>query len=135
MFEDRLIDEQTGREALLQTDMGNNGLIILRANQHILSQNISTINTAISKTNRNLPNNLREAVIHECGHSRAYYGKSLNEIQEMNQELEQIHDEGVSIIAHDDGAECIAEVEVLKARGTTVPKDALDLYNRYTRGK
>ena len=30
-----------------------------------------------------------------------------------------------------DGAECIAEVEVLLSRGEKVPKKAMDLYNKY----
>ena len=52
----------------------------------------------------------------------------------MNKELEKIHTKKVSKIAYNDGAECIAEVEVLLSRGAEVPKRAMKLYKKYVKG-
>lgn len=40
--------------------------------------------------------------------------------------------DGISRIAEIDGAECIAEVEVLLSRGAIIPKEAKVLYDKYT---
>lgn len=53
----------------------------------------------------------------------------------MNKELTNKGVDGISRIAYKDGAGCIAEVEVLLARGGEVPKDAMEFYNKYTKGK
>ena len=53
------------------------------------------------------------------------------EIDKIYKELSNIHIEGISEYAYTDGAECIAEVEVLLSRGSKVPKEAMDLYNKY----
>ncbi len=42
---------------------------------------------------------------------------------------------GISLIAEADGAECIAETEVLLFRGQEVPEDAMKLYTEYVKGK
>ena len=52
----------------------------------------------------------------------------------MNKALKEKGVEGISEIASRDGAECIAEVEVLLHRGSKIPKEALDLYNEYVKG-
>lgn len=46
----------------------------------------------------------------------------------QNRELEKVHIDGISSIAYKDGAECIAEVEVLLFRGDEVPEEAMKLY-------
>ena len=55
------------------------------------------------------------------------------QIEEINNALEHIHIEGISTIATEDGAECIAEVEVMLYRGEEVPKEAMELYEKYVR--
>lgn len=37
-------------------------------------------------------------------------------------------------LASIDGAECIAEVEVLLSRGATVPDEAMLIYNKHVKG-
>lgn len=48
--------------------------------------------------------------------------------------LGNVHIEGISATAFSDGAECIAEVEVLLSRNAEVPKEAKALYDKYIRG-
>jgi hypothetical protein len=89
---------------------------------------IEEIDKKIASTAINLPSNLKEAIIHECGHAKSYYGKSISEIKEMNKNLLTKGVKGISKIAETDGAECIAEVEVLLSRESKVPPEAMKLY-------
>lgn len=128
----RYNEPMMNEKSLFETDISGTGLIYLRGNKKLLSLPIEEINNKIKNTIVNLPQNLREAVIHECGHSRAYYGKTVAEISEMNKELKKLGVPNISVIAEEDGAECIAEVEVLISRGESVPQDAMELYLKYT---
>lgn len=53
----------------------------------------------------------------------------------MNEEIKNARVRGISNIAFEDGAEAIAEVQILIDRGDEVPKKAMDLYIKYTGGK
>ena len=128
-------DIQTNEPALLQTTQNEFGLTVMNINSRILGgKTLDEVNGIISRTKQNLPQNLREAVVHECGHAKAYYQKSVQDIKEMNAILEEKHIPEVSIIAEKDGAECIAEVEVMLYRKEKVPDEALKLYNEYVKG-
>lgn len=96
---------------------------------------IDEIGEKIAGTKDNLPQNLIEAVIHECGHAKAYYGKTIRQVAAMNDDLLSKGVDGISEIAKLDGAEAIAEVEVLLYRGFEVPEEAMKLYNEYVKGK
>lgn len=129
-------DKKTGKPALFQVFQDANGLTQLNINTKMLAgRSVEEINEIIAGTETNLPTNIREALIHECGHAKAYYGKSAAEVDAMNTALEQKHIAGVSPYAMTDGAECIAEVEVLLHRGEEVPEEAMVLYNEYVKGK
>ena len=54
---------------------------------------------------------------------------------EETAELADVHIDGISLTAFEDGAECIAETEVLLYRNAEVPKKAKALYDKYTGGK
>lgn len=128
-------DEATGKPALLQVTVSPYGMTELNVNSRFLGgKSLKEINLAISTTEANLPVDLREAVIHECGHAKAYYRKSASDIYAMNSELCNQGVPGISDIAAFDGAECIAEVEVLLSRGDSVPDEAMDLYNKFVKG-
>lgn len=58
-------------------------------------------------------------------------GKSYSEVEKLYEELEKIHYEGVSRIACDDGAECLAELEVLRSRNTSVSDELAMFYKKY----
>lgn len=129
-------DEATGKPALFQIFPNAYGMIEMNINSRLLGgKTVDEIDQMIAKTIINLPQNLREAVIHECGHAKAYYRKTVKEIQEMNRAILNKGVEGISLIAEHDGAECIAEVEVLLARGEKVPKAAMDLYKEHVKGE
>lgn len=85
----------------------------------------------LSSTAINLANNLEEAVIHECGHAKSLKGKTLAEITTMYEEILQAKIENISKIAYLDGAEALAEIEVLLSRGEEVPDAAMEFYKRY----
>ena len=128
-------DAATGKPALFQVFMNANGLVDININSGILAgRSIEEINRKIADTPLNLPQNLQEAVVHECGHAKAYYQKTVKEVEAMNAALASSGVSGISIIAEMDGAECIAEVEVLLFRGQKVPEKAIQLYNEFVKG-
>ena len=55
----------------------------------------------------------------------------MNDLSKMVYHSTNIGVEGISEIALADGAECIAEVEILLHRGESVPKEAMELYRKY----
>ncbi len=68
--------------------------------------------------------------IHECRHAKSLKGKTIQEITTMYEELANIHIDGISDIALLDGA----EIEVLLARGQSVPEKAMKFYKKYIGG-
>lgn len=129
-------DAETGKRALFQVFPNKYGLIDINVNSAIMGgKTVGEIDEMVANTHYNLPNNLVEAVVHECGHAKAYYQKTAEQIQAMNNELKNAGVKGISKIAEDDGAECIAEVEVLLYRGEKVPSKAMELYNKFVKGK
>ena len=105
---------------------------LIREEPSILAgRTLEEIDAQIARTDSNLPNSLREAVVHECGHARAYKGKTPKEISAMNESLSNRGVDGISPIAEMDGAECIAEIEVMLYRGEQVSDAAMHLYNEF----
>ena len=128
-------DKKTEKAALFQVVPNQYNLVEININSRILGGlSVEEINSLLANSEINLPNSLEEAVVHECGHAKLLYRKTINEIQEMYSALEDVHIENVSTTAYRDGAECIAEVEVLLYRGEEVPEDAMKLYNKYLGG-
>ena len=76
-------------------------------------------------------NSLEEAIIHESGHAKSISGKTVEEIKSFYEELSNIHIKGVSTIAYNDGAECLAELEVLRSRRANVSEEAMKFYEKY----
>lgn len=129
------VDEATGSTALFQVFSNAYGMTEMNINSRILGgKTLDEVNEMIAKTKSNLPQNLKEAVVHECGHAKAYYRKTIKEIEEMNVSIKEVHIPGISALALSDGAECIAETEVLLFRGQEVPKEAMELYEKYVKG-
>lgn len=125
-------DSATGKPALLQTDINSYGMLKLNVNSSILAgRTLEEIDAQIARTDSNLPNSLREAVVHECGHAKAYKGKTPKEISAMNESLSNRGVDGIGPIAEMDGAECIAEIEVMLYRGEQVSDAAMHLYNEF----
>ena len=123
--------DKNGKFAL-QTEMMSNGLLRLNVNTDVFSGfSLEDINKRFENTETICANNLHEAMLHERGHAKYMKGKSPLEVSQLHNDLEKIHIEGVSKIAYDDGAECIAEVEILLDKGLPVPEEAMNLYNQY----
>ena len=108
---------------VLQIEPTANGLLKLNINADFLSWKfLQDINNIFIKSQNTVVNSLKEAIIHESGHAISIKGKTLGEITDMYGELAKIHHSGISDIAFNDGAECLAELGVLRTRKTIVPK-------------
>ena len=78
-------------------------------------------------------NDFDDAVIHEMYHSKLIQGLNYSQLENLYDELDYTHINGLSKTAYIDGAECIAETGVLIERGEKekVPKEALALFERF----
>lgn len=128
-------DAATGKPALFQVFMNANGLVDININSDFLAgKSVEDVDAMMASVPVNLPRSLQEAVVHECGHAKAYYRKTVKEVEAMNVAIAKRGVAGISTIAEMDGAECIAEVEVLLFRGEPIPNEAMALYNEYVKG-
>jgi SPP1 gp7 family putative phage head morphogenesis protein len=117
---------------VLQIEPLPNGLVQLNVNTDYLSgKTLEEINRAFLDTDSTVVNSLEEAVIHESGHAISIKGKKGGEIGNYYAMLKPLGKSGVSEIALSDGAECLAELEVLRHRKTKVSKELSDFYEKY----
>lgn len=120
-----------GREAI-KTEMLPNGLLCIHFNKSVFSGlSMEELDAIFSGSPAILANNFSEAMIHESGHVKYMIGRRPSEIENIHNALSKVHIEGVSTYAYSDGAECIAETEILLSRGQAVPDEAMKLYNKY----
>lgn len=118
--------------AVLQIEPMQNGLLRLNINADFLSgKTLQEIDDIFTNSNNTVVNSLKEAIIHESGHAISIKGKTTSEIARLYDELGKIHLDGVSDIALNDGAECLAELEVLRFRGADVSQELSDFYEKY----
>ncbi|MEG1497555.1 MAG: phage minor head protein [Clostridiales bacterium] len=131
--------DEKGGKPLLQIEpipMGNFPMLQLNINSDLLAgRTLDEINKIIADSKYSLTSNLKEAAIHETGHAKLINGKSICEIIELYAELADKGLEDISKIAFEDGVEAIAEIEVLKARGSILTKESKELYDKYMGGK
>ena len=127
--------DNLGRTALMQTSPepgGRKCIVNLLLNSDLLSgRSLHELDEMLKQTTVNICQSFKEAIIHECGHAKMYKGKSISIITEICRELKEKGVTGISQIALEDGSECIAETEVLMYRGAEIPKEAMELYNKY----
>ncbi len=117
---------------VLQIEPMNNGLLKLNINDKFLSdKSLIEIDSIFENSTGTVVNSLEEAIIHESGHALSISGKSIEVIKKTYKELAEIHHKGVSPIAFKDGAECLAELEVLRYRGTQVTEELKSFYRKY----
>lgn len=117
---------------VLQIVPTNYGLLQLNINVKYLSgKSLDEINTAFSNTENNVVNSLKEAVVHESGHAISIKGKMPADVKKLYKELKTKGLPGVSTIALEDGAECLAELEVMRYRKVKVSKELMDFYKKY----
>lgn len=117
---------------ILQIEPLPNGLLQLNVNASYLSgKTLKEIDADFLGTEKTVVNSLKEAVIHESGHAISIKGKTTQDIRILYQKLKNAGLPGVSDIALADGAECLAELEVLRSRGEKVSKELADFYKKY----
>lgn len=117
---------------VLQVEPDQYGILQLNVNSAVIAgKSLAEIDAMFAGSHNTLANSLEEATKHECGHAKLINGLNVKQIEELYSKLEKIHVEGISDIAYSDGAECIAEVEILLFRGEEVPEEAMKLYEKY----
>ena len=117
---------------VLQIEPLPNGLLQLNINADFLSgKTVAEIDERFKSTESTVVDSLAETVIHESGHAIAISGKTVQEIEQLYQQLKTAGLPGVSDIALADGAECLAELEVLRNRGTKVSQELAAFYRKY----
>ncbi|MCH5297886.1 MAG: minor capsid protein [Ruminococcus sp.] len=117
---------------VLQIEMLSNGLLRLNLNTDKLAEKtLDEINDMFVNSKISVVNSLEEAIIHESGHAMSIFGKSNKDVQKFYDTLSKIHIEGISLIAYNDGAEALAELEVLRSRGAKVSEEMIDFYEKY----
>lgn len=118
--------------AVLQIEPMHNGLLRLNVNADFLKgKTLQEIDEIFSKSENTVVNSLNEAVIHESGHAKSIRGKNIEQINELYDKLAMIHFKGVSDIAFNDGAECLAELEVLRSRGVQLTDNLKEFYKEF----
>lgn len=127
-----IVPTTTRGTPVLQIEPTANGLLRLNVNAEYLSgKTLEEINIAFLNTDNTVVNSLEEAVIHESGHAISISGKSSHDVKKLYDELKDKGLPGVSEIALKDGAECLAELEVLRHRGTIVSTPLAEFYKKY----
>ena len=117
---------------VLQIEPMTNGLLKLNINTEYLSgKTLKEIDAEFVNTDKTVVNSLKEAVIHESGHAISIKGKNVQEIAKLYAKLKNEGLPGISSIALADGAECLAELEVLRSRGASVSDEAAAFYKKY----
>lgn len=121
---------------LLQIEPVADKTLRLNVNTDVFSgKTVADIDEMLKSYDKNLAVSLEEAIIHECGHAISLKGLKISEIQSLYNEIADAEIEGISKIAYNDGAEALAEIEVLISREAEIPKKAMDFYNKYMRRK
>ncbi|MDD5796623.1 MAG: hypothetical protein PUD24_06810, partial [Oscillospiraceae bacterium] len=117
---------------VLQIEPLSNGLLQLNLNKDILSgKTLEEVNQMFADSDISIVDSLKEAVIHESGHAKSIFGKNSDEIKKFYADLKKLKIEGISDIALKDGAEALAELEVLRTRGENIPQKLIDFYEEY----
>ncbi len=117
---------------VLQIEPLPNGLLKFNINSEYLSgKTLDEVDAAFADTDSTVVNSLEEAVIHESGHAISINGKTASDVKALYDKLLNLGKIGVSKIALEDGAECLAELEVLRHRGVKVTKELSDFYEEY----
>ena len=126
-----------GNSIVFQTDPQKLGTFfdtVLVMNEDILGGKTVDEISAIFKSAKNtVANSIDDAVIHEMYHSKLIQGLNYAQLENLYDELKDVHIAGLSKTAYIDGTECIAETGVLIERGETenVPEAALALFERF----
>lgn len=120
---------------VFQTEPGAYGLYLNANTQVLAGKTVEEIDAIFERGSINAPNSLEEALIHEVGHARLINGLTITQIKDLYKWLDGYSVEGVSPAALVDGAEAIADIEVLQHRGADISEMALKLYKELMGGQ
>lgn len=110
------------------------GKVLLQLNintEFLAGKSIADIDKMFKEAQNTVVNSTREALIHECGHAKLIKGLTGEQIVELYKYLSSHTVKDISFIANKDGAEAIAEIEVLLTRNEIVSDEAKDFYNKH----
>ena len=123
---------------MLRTDVtpqGNWADVAFEINEAIFrGKTLEELNEIILKNHKNnnsVIQNLKEAVLHEIGHTKLMYGETYARAEAITDILSDYHISGISKTAWENGDECIAECYVLKCRGIEIHEEAKIIYDEY----
>lgn len=127
--------DKTGIPALQIEPIPSGRLAMLRLNINsdiFAGRTLDEINNMFFNSQKTVCNDLKDAVIHEAGHAKLIKGKSIDAIKSLYAELGKLKIDGISNIAKTDGAEALAEIEVLISRGEMISdREAKKLYKKF----
>ncbi len=95
---------------------------------------MAELDKSLKNNAKNLARNFEEAVIHEVGHAKTVYANRFNNIPKLYKKLEKMGVGDISDIAAGDGAEAVAEIEVMLHRGEKISDEARKLYDDVMKG-
>lgn len=102
---------------------------------YLAGKSIKDIDKGLKNSDKNVAQNFEEAVIHEIGHAKTIYANRKRNLEALYEALMKMGVIGISQIALEDGAEAVAEIEVLLSRGEYVPPEAMELYEAVMKGE
>ena len=128
------LDKVGNSTPVLQVEPIADRTLRLNVNTDIVAgKTVSELDEIFKNAKNTVANSWEEATIHECGHAKTIKNKTVSEIEEIYEKLSSVHISGISAKAYGDGAEAIAEIEVLLSRGESVSEEAMSLYTEYTK--
>lgn len=134
---DNAVVKNLGQGIVFQTDVQKAGTffkVVFVINEDVVGgKTVDEINIMFESAWNTVANDFDDAVIHEMYHSKLIQGLNYSQLENLYDELDYTHINGLSKTAYIDGAECIAETGVLIERGEKekVPKEALALFERF----
>lgn len=134
---DEAATKKLGNSIVFQTDPQKVGTffdVVFVMNEDVLGvKTVDEISEMFKSAKNTVANNIEEAVVHEIYHAKLIQGLNYAQLENLYDELNDIHIEGLSKTAYIDGTECIAETGVLIERGEKekIPKAALALFERF----
>ena len=134
---DNAVVKNLGQGIVFQTDVQKAGTffkVVFVINEDVVGgKTVDEINIMFESAGNTVANDFDDAVIHEMYHSKLIQGLNYSQLENLYDELDYTHINGLSKTAYIDGAECIAETGVLIERGEKekVPKEALALFERF----
>ena len=113
-------------------DAGRTAILRLNINRDAFAgKTVDELNEWIKSSDNTVANSIQEAAIHEAGHAKTISGLRITDIEKLYAELSSKGIDGISPLAFEDGAEALAEIEVLLNRGDDISQEAMDLYEKY----